>query len=43
MMIINDKVCRMPFGKTYLVDTTIPHTALNASKDPRVDLVFCLA
>lgn len=43
MMIIDDKICRMPFGKTYLVDTTIPHTALNASKDPRVHLVFCLA
>ena len=43
MMIINDNICRMPYGKTYLVDTTVPHTALNASKDPRVHLVFCLA
>ena len=42
MMIIDDKVYRMPFGATYLVDTTVPHTALNASKDPRVHLVFCL-
>lgn len=42
MMIINDIVYRMPFGNTYLVDTTVPHTALNASKDPRVHLVFCL-
>lgn len=42
MMIIDDQVYRMPFGSTYLVDTTVPHTALNASKDPRVHLVFCL-
>lgn len=42
MMIIDDQVYRMPFGATYLVDTTLPHTALNASKDPRVHLVFCL-
>ena len=42
MMIIDDKVCRIPFGSTYLVDTTLPHTALNASKDPRVHLVFCV-
>ena len=42
MMIINEQICKLPFGKTYLVDTTIPHTALNASKDPRVHLVFCL-
>ena len=42
MMIIDDKVYRMPFGSTYLVNTTVPHTALNASKDPRVHLVFCL-
>lgn len=40
MMIIDDIVYRMPFGATYLVDTTIPHTALNASKDPRVHLIF---
>jgi len=42
MMIIDDQVYRLPFGATYLVDTTVPHTALNASKDPRVHLVFCL-
>jgi hypothetical protein len=42
MMIIDNQVYRMPFGATYLVDTTVPHTALNASKDPRVHLVFCL-
>jgi hypothetical protein len=43
MMIINDKVYRMQFGRTYLVDTTEKHTALNASKDSRVHLVFSLS
>lgn len=43
MMIIKDKVYRMKFGATYLVDTTVKHTALNASKDPRVHLVFSLS
>jgi hypothetical protein len=42
MMIINDQVQRLPFGNTYFVDTTQTHTALNASKDPRVHLVFCV-
>jgi len=40
MMLFNDKAVRLPFGGTYYVDTTIPHTALNASKDPRVHLIF---
>ena len=40
MMIINDVVYRLPFGNTYIVDTTHFHTALNASKDSRVHLVF---
>lgn len=42
MMIVDDKVIRLPFGNTYVVDTRLPHTALNASKDPRVHLVFCV-
>jgi len=42
MMIIDDKVYRLPFGNTYVVDTTMPHTALNASKHERVHLVFCI-
>jgi hypothetical protein len=42
MMIIDDQVVRLSFGNTYLVDTTLQHTALNASKDPRVHLVFCI-
>ena len=40
MMIVDDTVIRMPFGASYIVDTRIPHTQLNASKDPRVHLVF---
>lgn len=40
MMLFNDKAVRLPFGSAYYVDTTIPHTALNASKDPRVHLIF---
>lgn len=42
MMIIEDKVYRLPYGSTYIVDTTKTHTALNASKDPRVHLIFSL-
>jgi len=42
MMIIDDKVVRLPFGNTYVVDTTLPHTALNASKKSRVHMVFCI-
>jgi len=40
MMIFGEKIVKLPFGATYYVDTTIPHTALNASKDPRVHLIF---
>jgi len=41
-MVIKDKVFRLPFGKTYIVDTRQPHTAINASKNNRVHLVFCI-
>lgn len=41
-MVIDDKVCRLPYGNTYHVDTTKKHTALNASKILRTHLVFCL-
>lgn len=43
MMIIDNQIVRMPFGQSYYVDTTVPHTALNASKNNRVHLVFCIA
>jgi len=42
MMIIEDQVVRLPFGQTYVVDTTLKHTALNASKHKRTHLVFCI-
>jgi len=42
MMIVDDQVIRLPFGSTYVVDTRLPHTALNASKHSRVHLVFCV-
>lgn len=42
MMIINNTIVHMPVGDVYYVDTTLPHTALNASKKDRVHLVFCL-
>lgn len=41
-MIIDDKVCRIPYPGTYKVDTTKKHTALNASKILRTHLVFVL-
>jgi len=43
MMIINDQVVRLPFGNTYLVNTRLQHTAINASKYARVHLVFCIS
>lgn len=42
VMIVDDKVIRLPFGQTYVVDTRLPHTAINASKNSRVHLVFCV-
>ena len=41
-MVIDDKVCRIPYGGVYKVDTTKVHTAINASKILRTHLVFCL-
>lgn len=41
-MVIDDVVCRLPYGNTYIVDTTVPHTAVNASSTRRTHLVFCL-
>ena len=41
-MVIENSVVRLPFGSTYLVDTTKYHTAVNASKVNRVHLVACL-
>jgi hypothetical protein len=41
-MVVDDKVIRLPFGATYIVDTTLPHTAINASRFNRTHMVFCL-
>jgi hypothetical protein len=41
-MVIDDKVCRIPYPGTYEVDTTKKHTAINASKILRTHLVFVL-
>ena len=40
-MVVEDSVLRLPFGKTYMVDTTLSHTAVNASNKTRTHLVFC--
>lgn len=41
-MVIDDNVYRMPPDKIYLADTTQPHTAVNASFEPRAHIVGCL-
>lgn len=43
MMIVNNTIIHMPTEHVYFVDTTLPHTALNASKKDRVHLVFCIS
>ena len=40
-MVVDDQVLRLPFGNVYLVDTTLSHTAINASSTTRTHLVFC--
>jgi aspartyl/asparaginyl beta-hydroxylase (cupin superfamily) len=41
-MVIDDQVYRMPPNNIYLADTTQPHTAVNASFEPRAHIVGCL-
>lgn len=41
-MVVDDHVCKLPWGNTYLVDTRLPHTAVNAGKKDRIHLVFCV-
>lgn len=41
-MVFTDKVYRMPFGKTYIADTTETHTAVNASTQRRTHIVMCI-
>jgi hypothetical protein len=40
-MVIENSVINLNFGKTYWVNTLKPHTAINASSDIRIHLVFC--
>lgn len=42
-MVVDNKVIRLPFGETYWVNTKLPHTAVNASEEDRVHLVFCVS
>lgn len=41
-MIISDVLHRLEFRKTYIADTTLKHTAVNASSKDRIHLIFCL-
>jgi hypothetical protein len=41
-MVVDNTVVRLPFGKTYIVDTRLMHTAINAGIKDRVHLVFCV-
>lgn len=41
-MVVNKEVLHLPIGDTYLVDTTFPHTAVNASVKNRYHMVFCI-
>lgn len=40
-MVIENSIVNLKFGKTYWVNTVKPHTAINASSNTRVHLVFC--
>jgi len=43
MFIIDDIVYRYPAnGKSYLIDTTLRHTAINASFEDRIHIVGCV-
>lgn len=41
-MIIEDKLCRLLERNVYIVDTTLRHTAINASNKDRIHLIFCV-
>lgn len=41
-MVFTDQVCRLPYGKIYVADTTVPHTAVNASNQLRTHFVMCV-
>lgn len=39
LMVVEDEVKHMPADTWWMVDTTLPHTAMNASRESRVHLV----
>ena len=41
-MMIEDKIYRLKAGKVYLTNTTLKHTAVNASDSSRVHIVGCI-
>ena len=40
-MVINDIIYKMNENATYITDTTLEHTAVNAGITDRLHLVFC--
>lgn len=42
IMIIEDRIYNLEIGKVYLTNTTLRHTAVNASMNPRVHIVGCV-
>ena len=42
MMIIEDRIYNLEVGKVYLTNTTLRHTAVNASTNSRVHIVGCV-
>ena len=41
-MVIDNEVCSLEENSWYITDTTLPHTAFNASKEDRIHLVACI-
>ena len=41
-MVVEDQLCKFEVGKAYLIDTTKMHTAVNASFEFRIHLVYCV-
>lgn len=41
-MVVDNQIIRLPYGGTYIVDTRLPHTAINAGTKHRIHLVFCV-
>jgi hypothetical protein len=41
-MVVDNQIYKLENKKSYIVDTTLPHTAVNAGKKDRIHLVFCV-